>query len=114
MEPNPGEKEAATEWQETPNEEVAIDSLRACQNGKTAYQEVTEANSEKMDPIDRAIAILEKMEDTSLKANTEEMESELEHWEVPKEDGIVKPVKGRKKRHWDRHLAAGRCGEPRN
>jgi hypothetical protein len=30
MEPNPGEKEAAVEWQETPNEEVAIYSLREC------------------------------------------------------------------------------------
>jgi hypothetical protein len=34
-----------------------------------------------------------------LKANPEEMESESEHREVPKEDAVVKPVKGRKKRH---------------
>jgi hypothetical protein len=31
MEPNPGEKEAATERQENPNEEVAFHSLRTCQ-----------------------------------------------------------------------------------
>jgi hypothetical protein len=30
VEPNPGEKEAAVERQETPNEEVAIHPLRAC------------------------------------------------------------------------------------
>jgi hypothetical protein len=29
------------------------------------------------------------------KANPEEMESELEHRDVPKEDSVVKPVKGR-------------------
>jgi hypothetical protein len=32
MEPNPGEKEAVTERQENPNEEVSIYSLRAWQN----------------------------------------------------------------------------------
>jgi hypothetical protein len=57
--------------------------------------------------IDRTITILEKMEATDLKANPEEMKSESEHWEVPKEDAIVKPVQGWKKWHRDRHLAAG-------
>jgi hypothetical protein len=63
-----------------------------------------------MEPIDRAIAILkqliamtktnqEKMEATDLKGNPEEMECELEHREVPKEDAIVKLVVGWKKRH---------------
>jgi hypothetical protein len=41
-----------------------------------------------------------------LKANTEEMESESEHWEVPKEDAVVKPVKGWKQQHRGRKLAA--------
>jgi hypothetical protein len=41
------------------------------------------------------------------------MESKAEHQEVPTEDAIVKPVEGRKKRHRGRHLAAGRCGEPK-
>jgi hypothetical protein len=30
MEPNPGEKETVVERQEIPNEEVAVQSLRAC------------------------------------------------------------------------------------
>jgi hypothetical protein len=60
-------------------EEVAFHSLRACQNERTGCQEVTEANPEKMDPVDHAIAILEKMEATDLKANPEEMKSESEH-----------------------------------
>jgi hypothetical protein len=51
------------------------------------------------------------MEATDLKANPEEMECELEHWEVHKEDVIVKLVKGQKKRHRDWHLAAGQRGE---
>jgi hypothetical protein len=41
---------------------------------------------------------------------SEKMESEVEHQEVSKGDAVVKPVKGRKKRHGGRKLAAGRCG----
>jgi hypothetical protein len=41
------------------------------------------------------------------------MESGSEHREVPKEYAVVKPVKGRKKRHKGRRLAAGRRGEPK-
>lgn len=37
----------------------------------------------------------------------DDMESKMEHQEVPKEDTIVKPVKGQKKRHRGRKLAAG-------
>jgi hypothetical protein len=43
--------------------------------------------------------------------NPEDMESEVEHREVPKENVVVKPFKGRKKRHWGQHLVAGRRGE---
>jgi hypothetical protein len=49
----------------------------------------------------------------SKELNTEDVESEVEHREVPKEDAIVKSVKGRKKRHSGRKLAAGRRGEPK-
>jgi hypothetical protein len=41
------------------------------------------------------------------------MESEEKHQEAPKENAIVKQVKGRKKRHRGRKPAAGRCGEPK-
>jgi hypothetical protein len=50
---------------------------------------------------------------TDLKANPEEMKSESEHRKVPKEDAVGKPVKGPKKRHRGRKLAAGRHGEPK-
>jgi hypothetical protein len=74
-----------------------------------------------MEPTDRAIAILEqmiamtktnqeKMEATDFMGNPEEMECESEHREVPKEDVVVKPVKGRKKRHRGGKLAARRRG----
>jgi hypothetical protein len=53
------------------------------------------------------------MEATDLKENPEEMESEPEHWEFPKEEAVVKPVKGRKKWHKGQKLAAGRRGEPK-
>jgi hypothetical protein len=45
--------------------------------------------------------------------NPDEMKSESEHREISKEDAVVKPVKGRKKRHRGQKLAAGRRGEPK-
>jgi hypothetical protein len=67
MELNPGEKEAAVERQETPNEEVAIYSLRECRIETMACQGTMEARLEcdKPNPMD--------------------MEFELEHREVPNE-----------------------------
>jgi hypothetical protein len=41
------------------------------------------------------------------------METEVEHREVPTEGAAVKSSGARKKRHRDRHLAAGRRGEPK-
>jgi hypothetical protein len=41
------------------------------------------------------------------------MQSVAEHQVAPKEDAVVKPVEGRKKRHRDRKPAAGRRGEPK-
>jgi hypothetical protein len=41
------------------------------------------------------------------------MQSVEEHQEIPKEKVVVKPVKGRKKRHRGRKPAAGRRGEPK-
>jgi hypothetical protein len=43
IELNPGEKEAAVERQETPNEEIAIYSLRECRKETIACQGTTEA-----------------------------------------------------------------------
>jgi hypothetical protein len=48
-----------------------------------------------------------KTEATYLKANPEEMESEAEQWEVPKERAVVKPLRGLRKRHRGLNLAAG-------
>jgi hypothetical protein len=138
IEPNPGEKEAAVERQETSNEEVAINSLMACQNERTTCQEATKANPEKMEPIDRAIAILEHMiattkanqetiATTDLKGNPEEMECEeptsvdmtpeVAHEEVPKEDAVVMPVREPRKgvgieEIWPRGVARRKRNEP--
>jgi hypothetical protein len=60
MDPNSGEKEAVVDQQEIPSKEVAIHSLRACRNERTACQEATKTNPKKMEPIDHAIAILEQ------------------------------------------------------
>jgi hypothetical protein len=72
MEPNPGEKEAAAERQETPNEEVAIHPLRACQNETVACQETVEARLEEEKPA------------------SVEMKPEVAHQEVPREHTAVK------------------------
>jgi hypothetical protein len=94
-EPNPGEKEAFVERQETPNEEAAIHSLRTCRKEWTACQETTEAR-------------LESEEPTSV-----DMESEAVHEEFRMEEAAVKSSGTMKKRHRDRHLASERRGEPK-
>jgi hypothetical protein len=53
---------------------------------------------------------------TDLKANSEEMESEDDHWEIPKGCAAVKPVGGLTKRHRGRkpkELTRGDCGTGR-
>jgi hypothetical protein len=59
-------------------------------NRGSACHEATEDGTEKAEPDPRMI------------------QSVVEHQEVPKEDSIVKPVKGRKKRRRGRKPAAGR------
>jgi hypothetical protein len=82
IEPNLGEKETVVE-QEIPNEEDTSHFLTACQEG-------TKANPEKMEPTDRAKAILkqmiaiannnqEMMNAMDFTGNLEEMERESEH-----------------------------------
>jgi hypothetical protein len=83
------------ERQKIPNEEVAVHSLRACRSETAASQEATEANTEKTEP-DRGMR-----------------QTVAEHQVALKEDAVVKPVKGRKKRHRGRRPAAGRRGEPK-
>jgi hypothetical protein len=48
-----------------------------------------------------------------LKANPEEMQSKVEHWEVPKECAMVKPVRGLRKWHRGWNLAGGQRREPK-
>jgi hypothetical protein len=69
MEPNPGEKEVTAGWQDNPNEEIAVHSLRTCRNERMACQEAMKASPEKMEPIYHTLTILERMETTDLKAN---------------------------------------------
>jgi hypothetical protein len=94
------------------------DDMKNDQKETMACQEATKANPEKAEPVDSVIAILEKMiaimkanqekiDAMDLKGSPEELLCESEHLEIPKEDAIVKPVKGRKKRHRDRKIAAG-------
>jgi hypothetical protein len=52
-------------------------------------------------------ACLEEEEQTSV-----EMKPEVAQKEVPKEDAVVQPVKGRKRRYRGRKQIAGRRGEP--
>jgi hypothetical protein len=74
---------------------AATEPIRAELDETTATQEATEANAEKTEP------------DTGM------MQSIAEHQVACKEDAVVKPVKGRKKRLRGRKPAAGRCGEPK-
>jgi hypothetical protein len=110
------------ERQEIPNEEVAIHSLKACRNGRTVCQEMTEAHlkceettSADMKACQEATACNEATEAALEKTEPDSgmMQSVGEHREVSKEDAIVKPVKGRKKRHRGRKLVAGKHGDPK-
>jgi hypothetical protein len=74
-------------------EPISVD-MKACQ-GMTAWHEVTETDTEKIEP------------DPGM------MQSVVEHQVAPKDDAIVKLVKGWKKRHRGRKPAAGRRGEPK-
>jgi hypothetical protein len=94
LEPNPGEKEAIVERQKISKGEVAVHSPRASRSETAASQEATEANTEKTEP------------------DPGTMQSVAEHQVAPKEDTVVKPVKGWKKRHRGRKPAARRRGEP--
>jgi hypothetical protein len=58
---------------------------------------------------ERTMTCLVKTEVTALEANSVELESAVEHREVPKEHAIVKPVGGLTKQHRGRNLAAERC-----
>jgi hypothetical protein len=75
IEPNPGETEAVVERQQTTNEEVAINSPRACQDERTTCQETMEA------------CLKGKEEPASM-----ELKPEVADEEVLLEDAVVKPV----------------------
>jgi hypothetical protein len=69
--------------------DACVASRRDDQKETMSFQETMEAH-------------LECEEQTSVT-----MESEEKHQEAPKEDAVVKPVKGQKKRHRGREPAAG-------
>jgi hypothetical protein len=55
----------------------------------------------------------EKMEATDFEANSDEIESESEHEEVPKEEAAVESTGALEDRYGDRNLAAGRHRQPK-
>jgi hypothetical protein len=59
-------------------------------------------------------ACLEKMQAClySKVPNPEEMQSRVEHQEIPKEHAAMKPIRGLRKRHRGWHLATGRQSKP--
>jgi hypothetical protein len=90
FEANPEElTEARLECKEPTSEDI-----KACRE-MTACHEETEVYTQKIEPDPRM------------------MQSVAKHQEVPKEDAIVKLVKGQKKRHRGWKLAAGQHGEPK-
>jgi hypothetical protein len=73
---------------------AATEPIRTELDVTTASQEATEANTEKTEP------------------DSEMMQSIAKHHYTPKEDAVVKQVKGWNKRHRGRKPAAERRGEP--
>jgi hypothetical protein len=86
-------------------------------DGEEMKQEIRAGQEHLMTTInayhERNMAVLGKTEAKDLKVNPEEIEPDSEHREVPQEVAAVKSSGTMKKRHRDRHLAAGRCGKPK-
>jgi hypothetical protein len=96
------------------NRDKMKQEIRAGQNIKEIMETLFASLAAKLDGWRKGMqADQEATKTMDLKGNPDEMESESEHREAPKEDAIVKPVKGWKKLHRGRKLAAGRCGEPK-
>jgi hypothetical protein len=57
--------------------------------------------------------LTETIEKTQTEPSPEMMQSVGEHQVVPREDAVVIPARGRKRRHRGRKQAAGRHGEPK-
>jgi hypothetical protein len=79
-----------------------------------AIHEKTDARSIELDAQhERMMACLGKMETTNLKVNPGEMMPIAEHWELPKDDAVVKSCGAMMKRHRGWNLAAGHSREPK-
>jgi hypothetical protein len=90
-----------------------------------AMQQKIDANNEKFKVLqdalislmdahqERMMVCLGKTEATGLEANPEEKENVPVHWEVPKEEATVKPVRGLRKRNRGRNLATACTGTTR-
>jgi hypothetical protein len=59
------------------------------------------------------MASKERCRPTEKRADSEEMESESEHWVIPREDAVVKSVKPQKKLHRGQKATAGQRGKPK-
>jgi hypothetical protein len=95
FEPNAREKEAVMVRQKIPNKEVAVHSPRACRSERAASQGATEADAE------------------NIESDPGMMQSVPKHQEAPKENAVVKPLKGRNKRNKARKPVTGGRGEPK-
>jgi hypothetical protein len=93
MEPNPGEKEAVVERQEIPNEMIAIHSLMACRNERTACKETMGACLECEEPTPAGMKVCQETtacheatetDTENIQADPRMMLSVTEHQEVPK------------------------------
>jgi seryl-tRNA synthetase len=103
-----GSREESKEMMKAMREEIKSDEaemrsivnawmadIKDARKKTTACHEETEANAEKTER-DRGM-----------------MQSVAEHQVAFKEDAVVKPVKGQKKRHRGTKPAAGQCGDPK-
>jgi hypothetical protein len=59
--------------------------------------------------LEKVEACLGEKEAMDLEVNPEEIESKVEHEEVPKEEATVETFGALKEQYRDRHLAVGRC-----
>jgi hypothetical protein len=112
-----GRKQEITAGQERLKEEMKAQMaslVSRIEDNNEKFEVLRDILISQMDALqERIMACLGKTEATDLKANPEEMQSKAEHQDVPKEQVVVKPVGGLKKRHRGRNLVAERRWKPK-
>jgi hypothetical protein len=99
------------------NQERMSASLREeIQSGQVEMRSIVDARIADMKDGRKETMACQEMVEAHLECEeptSVDMEPEAEHWEIPKEDAIVKPIEGQRKRRRDQNLAMEHHKKPK-